>query len=160
MFYLKTDLSQAAREVSATGKASFAAVGDAIAQGIWEEFEVLVYDTAQWTGTTAASWNLSLGGGRIAIRRIGSKKTPLHRGHSTAPEKALDANRYVLPEIATVAIPTKGRITNMPIVIENYARGAYTAEHGPLRLVNIKGLEALERFRSRLQNKVFRPLIN
>jgi hypothetical protein len=148
------NLSQMAREIDAMGKAIFKDVGDAIAYGIWEEFRILVQETAQWTGTTAASWNLYMQGRVGPIGVTGYREMPkrtrkeaLQRGHGDAVQIALAANYDNLLDITT-------QYRYAEIVISNYAPGADRAESGPLRAVN-QPTQAFERFKSRVAFRNF-----
>ncbi len=156
MIYIKSNLSDIARAFDREGKAVFKDIGMAYAHGVWEEFEQLVQETAQWTGTTAASWTLSFQHRQGALKGVSavrtqpkrSRKEALSVGHSAAVNVALGANVGVLNGIAK-------QYARQDLVLTNEAPGAYTAEHGPLRPVNASAKNALAKFNLRLARKVF-----
>lgn len=145
---IRSNLSQMAREIDYLGKAIFKDVGDALALGIWEEFEILVKETAQWTGTTAASWNLSMGGDQsFREQPERSRQQALSKGHSAAVQVALAYNFGKLDDITE-------KYRYQAVVIENHAPGANRTELGPLREVN-QPSGALARFEQRVAFKTF-----
>lgn len=155
MSELFINLSKVIREIDYLGQAVLKDTGDAIAEGIWEEFEQLVQETAQWSGTTAASWNLTMGGvgeggGVYTQPEPKSEAEALRRGHQHAVSIAVTRNFGRLHNI-THDYRTKA------IVIENYAPGSERSEVGPLRSVN-QPSGALARFEQRVANKLFKPV--
>lgn len=148
---VRTNLSQMAREIDQMGKAVFDKVGDALAQGIWEEFVVLLYETPQWTGTTAASWNLSMGGDHsVREQPERSRKQALSKGHDAAVQIAKAHNFKSLLAIST-------EYKQKAIVVENHAEGAERAELGPVRDIN-EPAKAMARFEQRVKQRSF-PII-
>ena len=150
IFEVSTNLSQVWRNLEHYGTTGlFKHYGEEVALVIWREFKILVKETAQYTGSTTMSWNLSMGGNQdTMIRELGPGDSPFARGHHTAVDIALDRNRNALKDIST-----KYRTT--AIMIENYAPGIDTSENDPdgrLRSVNTGSVKAFARFQSRLEN--------
>jgi len=154
----RTNLKEQARFMGFLGHSLYKVAGNAIADGIMEEFEQLVYETAQYTGTTAASWNVGTMGsashGNVRARQLGKDESPLHAGHGAAVSVALNANKNRLDGLR------KGTIgaLNSGINVWNEAPGAETAEEGPLRPVNSGAEGAFDRFKIRTLDKIFVPL--
>lgn len=153
-----TDISSKIREVGSLGTVMLNAVGDALAQGIWEEFETLVIETPQYTGTTAASWNLSIGGDEsVRTQPPRTRETALEKGHMDAVREALVHSATALDNLSVMAVGSKkGKYTQpyAAIVVENNAPGSEIAEEGPVRPIN-EPAHALERFNQRLASKHF-----
>jgi len=133
--------SQVLRQIHYTKRAVFKQIGDRYTKELYKAFEELVIETPQWSGTAAASWNMSLGesSGGVREQPKRSKKNALVRGHMAAVGVALSANVGRLDEIADLY-----RIKD--VVIWNDAESAFFAEYGPLRSVNEPGM-AFERFK-------------
>ena len=149
-----TNISQMVREIDYLGKAVFKDVGDALAQGIWEEFEQLVQETAQYTGTAAASWNLSMGGDSSVRKQPDrTRAQALEAGHSAAVAKALQHNYSSLVNIVD-------DYRYKAIVVENNAESSDVAEGGPLRAENAGAAGAAFRFEQRVANKSFEIIRN
>ena len=152
---IQTNLSDMAREIDVMGKAVFKDIGDSLAQGIWEEFVILLNETAQYSGSTAASWNLSMRGDR-SVRMQGDgerlpKEQQLAKGHQAAVQIAKAHNFKSLIDITELY--AKGAA----IMVENHAPGASRAETGPLRPVN-NPTGAFERFKMRVAFKTFKTI--
>lgn len=153
------NLSKVVREIDYLGQAVLKDIGDTLAAGIWDEFETLVMETAQWTGTTAASWNLYMKYRMVApdegIREQPkrTRKQALNKGHMHAVSIALNANLSRLDDITT-------DYRTSDIVISNNAPGAEQAESGPLRDVNQGAAGALARFEQRVASKQWKTIRN
>ncbi len=156
---MHTNLKAMGKELLGASLNIYKVAGYSIAKGIWKEFEQLVNETAQYTGTTAASWNLSAGGflstGGVRTMPKRNKENALRSGHQYAVDVAL-VNNY-------------GRITGSNIYdlvlrsginVWNEAPGAMSGvvETGPLRDVNTSSLGAFSRFQNRIETKVFNPI--
>lgn len=155
-----TNISQMVREIDYLSKAVFTDVGDALRDVIMEEFEQLVIETAQWTGTAAASWNVSIGGdSSVREQNKGLKKSEiaamqLSKGHGTAVAVAMSHNAGALDRLSTMGVGKKGN-TYGAIVVENNAESSDQAETGPLRAENAGAAGAGLRFEQRLANRSF-----
>ena len=150
-----TNISKMVREIDYLGKAVFQDVGDTLKDVIMEEFEQLVIETAQWTGTAAASWNVSIGGDQsVREQPKRTKTTALERGHGAAVSEAMNHNTGALDRLSTMAVGKKGNAYGA-IVVENHAESSDRAEHGPLRAVNAGAAGAGFRFEQRLANRSF-----
>lgn len=139
------------REIDYAGKAVLKDIGDSLAQGIWEEFVILVNETAQYTGSTAASWNLSMGGDdSVRLQPKRTRQQALQKGHQSAVQIALAHNFKSLVNITE-------EYRYRAIVVENNVEHAGKAETGPLRDVNHPA-GAFFRFQQRLAFKQFEKI--
>ena len=142
------NFSQVAREIDYDSKAIFKDIGNTLAQGVWEHFVVLVNETAQYTGTTAASWNLSMGGDQsVREQPERTKSEALQKGHQAAVGIAIGHNFKSLVDITE-------KYKYSAVVIENHALGAERSESGPLRDVN-SPTGAFAKFQMNLANATF-----
>ena len=152
---LRHDLREQARLFFEGSTAIYTVAGQAIADGIWVEFEQLVRETAQYTGTTAASWNLGMAFGKsyggVRARELGPDESPLSVGHGAAVSLALNANRGNLEGLGKT-------ILRSGINVWNEAPGSERSEEGPLRGVNESAIGAFSRFQERVRDRVFQPL--
>lgn len=154
----RTNLKDQAKLLGFAGQALYKVAGETIAEGVWEEFEQLVRETAQYTGTTAASWNIgtkfgaSFGG--VWMRFLGPDETPLQVGHSVAVNLALNANKDNLNDMRNGNVQALKAGLN----VWNEAPGVDRALSGPLRPVNAGAETAFVEFKMRVMEKVFIPL--
>lgn len=158
---LDSNLKEQARLLGFVGEALYKVCGQELADGIWEEFKQLVMETAQYTGSTAASWNIGTkgaathtNGGGVRIRSLGPGESPLQVGHMAAVSQAINANEQSLDDLRNGS----KRALNSGINVWNDVPWASVAEEGPLRPENAEALGAFERFQSRVNNKVFMPI--
>ncbi len=150
------NFSNVIREIDVQGKAVLKDIGDTLAVGIMEEFDRLLNETAQYTGTTAASWVVSMGDpGKATVNTQSprSRNTALKMGHQHAVNVARMANVGALDEISV-------KYRWSAVTIRNDAPGANVAERGPLRPVNADAVNAFERFKSRIKNRSFKVVRN
>lgn len=155
---LRTNLKEQARELGFIGHAIYKVCGQAIADGIMEEFEQLVIETAQYTGSTAASWNVATKGaashGGTIIRELGPDEDPLHAGHRVAVNIAMNANKGNLDDLARGTV----KALNSGINVWNDVPWAEEAEEGDRRPENADANHAFARFQARVATKVFDPI--
>jgi len=155
------NLSDIVRNMDVMEVAVYKEVGETLAKAIWKEFEQLVKETPQWSGTSAASWNLSIGGsgGLSGVRNMPERdpKTALQKGHMHAVDVALASNLNSLQDLSDQFKP--GRIRNAGIVVENYAPFVDITESGHVRDVNLPN-GAFARFQERVAFMIFEPLRN
>jgi hypothetical protein len=152
------NLSDLFRELSCKTTGIFREVGGNVVDIFESEFEQLVMETPQWTGTTAASWKISLGGrgvfgGDSGVHTLPkrSREQALWRGHMKAVNLALTANagnfenmrERLSREFATAAI-----------TIDNQAPGSTQAEKGPVRVPENVEPHALDRYIVRVASKI------
>lgn len=118
-----------------------------------EEFTVLVYETPQYTGTTAASWHIGfLRDVDTSVHEMNPEE-PRRKGHSDACEVAVNRANVTLPtDFRQYFGGTKETGLGQDIVIENEAPGYDTAEEGPVRQVNTPP-GALKRFIARVATR-------
>lgn len=118
-----------------------------------DEFRTMVYETPQYTGSTAASWRIGfLQFMDTAYTEIKLGESPLAKGHSTACEMAMVKAEQTLTDDFSMYFGGKGKGFGQDIVIENEAPGFDTAEEGPVRSVNTPP-GALKRFIARLATR-------
>lgn len=150
------NFSSVVRAIDRVKKAVLGDIGDTLAVGIMEEFDRLLNETAQYTGTTAASWRVSMGGAgkeTVNTQAPRSRVAALKMGHQHAVNVARMANTGALDDISKA-------YRYSAIVIENDAPGADAAEHGPLRDVNAGAEGAFERFKGRIRDRSFKVIRN
>lgn len=150
------NFSSVVRAIDKVKKAVLGDIGDTLAEGIMDEFDRLLNETAQYTGTTAASWRVTMGGAgndSVNTQSPRSRKEALSVGHPHAVNVARMANAGALDDISKA-------YRYSAIVIENNAPGADPAEHGPLRDVNAGAEGAFERFKGRIRNRSFKVIRN
>lgn len=119
--------------------------GKQLSEALLEEFEVLVRETPQWTGTTAASWEI----GFQSDITDGVEEQP-----SRTREEALSKGSEVACNIAmgkayANITPDFSKYIRESIIVSNNAPGFDRAEEGPVRPVNTPP-GALERFKARI----------
>ena len=132
--------------LTATSNSIYRVAGTALRDAITDEFEKLVYETPQFTGTTAASWKIGFYGtvdkSMIKMPDIKNGQDALARGMDPACSIAIQNARFSLTnEFEDYA--------KRDIVLFNEAPGFETAEEGPVRAVNTPP-GALKRFESRI----------
>lgn len=134
---LKSNLSLFARKAKTAagrkGNSLFTIIGEEVEEAMTEAFETLVRDTPQYSGTTAASWNIGLARTCPDVvreqPRPKSEAEALKKGDSAAVEIALTENAIALANLSSMNL-------NQDIAVKNNAPGADTSESGPLRQVN------------------------
>lgn len=121
--------------------------GSQLIEKILKEFDVLVRETPQYTGTTAASWEIGfqrdISGEVTEQPAIGKRESPLKKGTEAACSISIDRARQTLTETDLSKYATQD------IWIGNEAPGYDTAEEGPVRAVNTPP-GALKRFEARI----------
>lgn len=143
---IKVNASEAHRAIEAGKSKVNKLVAKKISEVLWEEFEQLVKETPQYTGTAAASWNIAAQhpGGGVREQKL-NEGGPLSYSHPTAVNIALSANMGNLEAFADKDFIYKD------LFIWNDADSAVYAERGPLRGVNDPpGPGAFARFQERL----------
>jgi hypothetical protein len=130
------------------------AVAKEVASGMLDEFEVLVAETAQWSGRTAASWNI--GWGMSADSRPPAsgyprgKKPVANAGHMAAVN---DAVQRASEKLAAYA---DGEYQRGDLVVYNNEKVAeYVQEPGWLRAPNKVSVGSFERFKDRVETRSY-----
>lgn len=156
MFKCRTNLKEMGKKYMGAGQAIYKLAGETIADGIWEEFKVLVDETAQFTGSTAASWNVMAKGagsfGGVRMLKLSKGQSPLQVGHHRATDIAKSANLGNLDDL-------QKKVLTSGINVFNESPGAQSGvpEFGPLRPENAGAEHAFARFKERVASKVFEP---
>ena len=103
---------------------------------IWNAFVVLVEETPQWSGSTAASWRIGFAAPEeyTQMPRPSSVAEALQKGHSEAVEHALYESVGFRMEDHDLM-----RYTTQDIMVTNASPQFNVAEFGPLRRVNQPG---------------------
>ena len=130
--------------------------GQALKEAIEDDFDVLLMQTPQYSGSTVASYRIGVGGlGRQVddtfeiLPKPASANEAFERGHEAAVNIARVANSGALPESDVfVALLKKG-----DIIVTNGSPQWDVVEYGPVRDVN-EPAGAFERFKERLSNKI------
>lgn len=147
---VRSDLSDFAKKMGYLGTSGIMKItGEALRDAIANEFETLLLETPQWSGTTTASYNIGFHPGEEVRTQPPSgkkltKEEALSKGHWYAVSVAMKANWDNLPT------DFQGYKT-AALIITNNAPGFETAENDPegkLRDVNRPG-GALARFETR-----------
>lgn len=149
MIRVRSNISEFIREmgVLTRGKNSiYRKAGSQLRQTILDEFEVLVRETPQYSGTTAASWKLghlyAVDPGKVVLPKPASVADALQRGAEPACHIAINnARGQLAPDLRDYA--------RKDIVLHNESPGFDTAEEGPVRAVNTPP-GALKRFEGRI----------
>lgn len=120
--------------------------GSQLRDKVISEFKDLVIETPQWTGTTAASWEIGFSGditGSVEEQPERTKEQALQRGSQPACDIAIaNAERsFTESDLRHYA--------KEDLLVSNTAPGYDTAEEGPVRQVNTPP-GALKRFESRI----------
>ncbi len=125
---------------------------------LWEEFDQLLNETPQWTGTAAASWNMAitgiatgktLGEGGVRKQKELSRKNALQKGHGAAVNIARSENASFKKDMNGGLFHRNSALPRGAIGIWNNSESIKTAEGGPLRAEN-KPPGAFQRFEARI----------
>ena len=127
--------------------------GQALKEAIEDDFDILLMQTPQYSGSTVASYRIGVGGlGRQVddtfeiLPKPASANEAFERGHETAVNIARVANAGSIPD------DYKGYLTK-DLTITNGSPQWDVVEYGPVRDVN-EPAGAFERFKERLSNKI------
>ncbi len=134
--------------------------GEALKEEFEDAFDELLQETAQYTGSTVASYRMGIDGlGRgvedtyVDLPDPGSAEAAFKRGDEPAINIARAANAGAIPpaEVAE-AVLRKGR----RLIITNGSPAWERVESGepPLRSENEGSVDAMKRFEERIANKV------
>jgi hypothetical protein len=132
------------------------AVASAVADTVLDEFEILVNRTAQWSGRTAASWNIGYGSG-ASVRR------PPESGYLRGVEPSAEAGDQTAvydalgrAQVSVKEYKSRGYRTGDLVVYNNTGTafrttlGANPPGAAPLRSENAESLGAFEDFEERV----------
>ena len=135
--------------IETSGKNSiYHKAGSQLVEKILGEFEVLVRETPQWTGTTAASWYIGMTRDESTLDQVNTQpertsKEALKKGSEPACAFSINKSKSTLMDADLVRIATED------IVVGNSAPGFDRAEEGPVRPENSPP-GALDRFMARV----------
>ena len=125
--------------------------GQALKEAIEDDFDILLMQTPQYSGSTVASYRIGLKAEDTfeILPKPASANEAFERGHETAVNIARVANAGALPESdVLVALLKKG-----DVVVTNGSPQWDVVEYGPVRDVN-EPTGAFERFKERLSNRI------
>lgn len=148
------NLSQIARDFGIAGKGSskfWKVCADQIAEEVvLPALEELAYGTAQWSGSTAASWRVGAPGrvdGPSNMREPVGEEDAHSVGDPEAVKKTMSANRAVASDLR------KGLVgPQFDLVLMNEQPQTNTAIYGPFREANQAVDQPLERFVSDIES--------
>ena len=148
---VKSNVSKFIRDLNAmtAGPDSiYRAGGRALREMLMEEFKTLVQETPQFSGSTAASWQIGFpedtyGNDFVELPASSGADEAMHRGMDPAVSIAVTRGT------ANLMHTDPERFFRSDIVILNNAPGFETAEEGPVRAVNTPP-GALKRFEARV----------
>lgn len=122
--------------------------GQALKEAIEDDFDILLMQTPQYSGSTVASYRIGLKAEDTfeILPKPASANEAFERGHETAVNIARVANAGSIPD------DYKGYLTK-DLTITNGSPQWDVVEYGPVRDVN-EPAGAFERFKERLSNKI------
>ena len=122
--------------------------GQALKEAIEDDFDILLMQTPQYSGSTVASYRIGLRAEDAfeILPKPASANEAFERGHETAVNIARVANAGSIPD------DYKGYLTK-DLTITNGSPQWDVVEYGPVRDVN-EPTGAFERFKERLGNKI------
>jgi hypothetical protein len=151
---VRSNLAAFAKEMSYLGsRAIFASAGKALRDAVMEDFELLVQETPQWSGDTAASWRIGMPAVESGVSQGADDwdwrdQNPIHvKGDSEAVAEAMAANERSVPDDFR-------KWAQKDLTITNDAPGFETSESGKgLRPENTPG-GMLARFETRFSGRI------
>jgi len=122
--------------------------GQALKEAIEDDFDILLMQTPQYSGSTVASYRIGLRAEDAfeILPKPASANEAFERGHETAVNIARVANAGSIPD------DYKGYLTK-DLTITNGSPQWDVVEYGPVRDVN-EPTGAFERFKERLSNRI------
>jgi len=122
--------------------------GQALKEAIEDDFDILLMQTPQYSGSTVASYRIGLKAEDTfeILPKPASANEAFERGHETAVNIARVANAGSIPD------DYKGYLTK-DLTITNGSPQWDVVEYGPVRDVN-EPAGAFERFKERLSNRI------
>lgn len=148
MIRVRGNVSKAIRELGALtrGPASiYRKAGAQLRETLLEEFDTLVRETPQWTGTTAASWEI---GFLSDITGVVEQQPERKRDEALAKGTEPACSISMVKARTSLSGDFK-KIAIQDIIVSNDSPGFETAEEGPVRPVNTPP-GALARFEARI----------
>ena len=151
---VKMNISQFVKDLNAitSGPDSiYRAGGRALREALMEDFETLVQETPQFSGSTAASWQIGFpedtyGNDYVELPPPANGIEAMHRGMDPAVSIATTRAR------ANLLHTDPERFFRQDIILLNNAPGFETAEEGPVRPENTPP-GALKRFEARFATR-------
>lgn len=148
MIKVKSDVSALIKQLGALTRGPnsiYRRTGRELKAQLIEDFTILVRETPQWTGTTAASWEIG-----FPSRLTGEVKEQPERTRAEALQKGSEAACAIALSWADKTISDDfGEIATQGIILSNDAPGFDRAEEGPVRPENTPP-GALKRFEARI----------
>ena len=146
---IKLNASQFARQLRDISSVTlYKRGGQALKEAIEDDFDILLMQTPQYSGSTVASYRIGLRAEDAfeILPKPASANEAFERGHETAVNIARVANAGSIPD------DYKGYLTK-DLTITNGSPQWDVVEYGPVRDVN-EPAGAFERFKERLSNRI------
>ena len=146
---IKLNASQFARQLRDISSVTlYKRGGQALKEAIEDDFDILLMQTPQYSGSTVASYRIGLKADDTfeILPKPASANEAFERGHETAVNIARVANAGSIPD------DYKGYLTK-DLTITNGSPQWDVVEYGPVRDVN-EPAGAFERFKERLSNRI------
>jgi len=144
----KFDVSEGIRQLGALTagpRSIYKVTASQLREKLLDEFDILVRETPQWTGTTAASWEID-----FDTNITGDVETQPERTRDQALSKGSEAACGIAMAKASTSLNGDFKLyAQRDIVVANAAPGYDRAEEGPVRPENTPP-GALKRFEARI----------
>lgn len=154
------NVSKKVREFNHAGVAVFTKTGAVLQRELMKEFNTLANETAQWSGTTVSSWNITLGGvgdggGYYPQPEVpyGSWIFAKEKGDQGTTSAVIYRNQHNLDRLTTMGLPGQKGNSYRAIMVENYTPWAAEADEEPMRKIN-RPAGAFKRFKIRVANLI------
>ena len=150
---IKVNISDLARLRKVTSAELYRRGGRTLQQEIREEFERLLIETPQYSGTTVASYRIGPGydlpDAHDTLPEPESAEAAFYRGHMTAVYRALDTNEKHFKAMDNLEVYKR-----QDLVVKNDSPQWEIVEKGPVRPINEPGLGSFAKFVARLDGKI------
>lgn len=132
---IKVNISDLARLRKITSAELYRRGGKALIEEVKQEFENMLIETPQYSGSTVASYRIGPGRSTPDVHKELPKPpnaaAAFQRGHMAAVNEAMEANRVGFNELENLAV-----FKTQDLVVKNAAPQWEVTEYGPLREVN------------------------
>lgn len=132
---IKVNISDLARLRKVTSTELYRRGGKALIEEVKQEFENMLIETPQYSGSTVASYRIGPGRDTPDVHdelpKPANAAAAFQRGHMSAVNKAMEANRAGFEALENLAV-----LKTQDLVIKNNSPQWEVTEYGPLREVN------------------------
>lgn len=149
-----SNLNEVARQLTkiVTSRQLFIRGGMVLKEAIEDDFDTMLLQTPQYSGSTVASYRLGYMYETPTVHEVlpepASAQEAFERGHQTAVNLARVANAGFFGD------PNYEKMIRKDIIITNGAPQFETAEYGPVRMVN-EPAHAVETFKNSLKSRLY-----